>query len=254
MQQETCGQMTVVRGASTREMARLAAEAFALAVKDLLAEHPTVPVVFSGAQSQMEFHAALRERTDIEWNRLDAFAVDEFYAPGIPRHLRVCAQPERDLYSRVPLRSVNLLEADPPDIEAERRRYEALVRAQPPLLACLGVGLSGHLALNEPGADPDDELAVRLVTVCDDSVRQLEQDPNFAALGQIPRQGLTLTLPVLLAARRILVVVPYALKQPIIARLRTSPVTRELPASLLKTHPNATLFLDPESGSPRSLP
>ncbi|MEI8093877.1 MAG: 6-phosphogluconolactonase [Spirochaetales bacterium] len=253
MRKETCGLMTVIRGQSTPDMARLAAEAFARSVSELLVDHDSLPVVFSGAQSQMEFHAALRQRSDIPWNRLDAFAVDEFYAPGIPRHLRVCAQPERDLYSQLPFRSVNVLEADPPDLEAERRRYEALIRANPPRLACLGIGLSGHLALNEPGADPHDRQAVRLVEVCEASKRQLEQDPNFAALGSIPSQGLTLTLPVLLAAKTLLVVVPYALKRPVVEQLFATEVTPELPATLLRTHPDATLFLDPDSaplGSP----
>ena len=242
------GLMTIVQSPTTAQMAARAAQDFVDAAKNLLSCYPTVAVVFSGAQSQGEFHTALRRHKELPWNRLVAFSVDEFVAPGIPAHLRVSAQPQRDLYSWLPFHTVHVLDPDAHDTDAERRRYEQLLALHPPLVACLGVGLSGHVALNEPGADFHDPQVVRLVQVCDDSKRQLERDPNFAALGTIPSQGLTITLPTLMAAERVLVVVPYSLKSGIIKRLIDSPVTPELPASLLKTHPNATLYLDAESG------
>ena len=239
------GELSVLTAETTEEMAACAADDFAAHAERLLRGLPEINVVFAGAESQGAFHAALRTRRTIAWSRINAFSVDEFIAPGMPPENAVSAQPRRDLYRHVPLRSVNVIDFAAPDPEAERARYEALLAAHRPHLCCIGIGISGHIALNEPGAtDFHDPRAVRIVSVCEESKRQLERDPNFRALPAIPERGITTTIPFLLAAEHILVVVPYALKAPIIRRLRESPVTTELPASILKERRNARLYLD----------
>jgi glucosamine-6-phosphate deaminase len=196
----------------------------------------------------MEFHRALAAREDIDWSRINAFAVDDFWSPGMPAACRVAAQPARDLYSRVEPRSINTVDPDAADPEAEARRYEELLREHPPHLACIGIGVSGHLALNEPGACRfDDERLVRVAELCPDSVRQLESDPNFRDLPAIPRTGITCTVPALLAAPRVLAVVPYGIKAPVIRRFFESPVGEELPATALKDKPGSALYLDADS-------
>jgi glucosamine-6-phosphate deaminase len=244
------GRLEVCVGDTTGEMAAAAAAEFARAARRMLREKAEINVVFAGAESQGAFHAALRSRTDIPWERVNAFAVDEFLAPGLPAANAVSAQPMRDLYVHVPVKSVNVIAFDTPDPEAERARYEALLRAHPPDLCAMGIGISGHLALNEPGeTDFNDPLAVRIVTVCDESKRQLESDPNFCALPSIPDRGITITVPFLLSASSVLVVAPYALKAPIIRRLRDEPVSPALPASILTTCGHARLYLDRDSAS-----
>jgi glucosamine-6-phosphate deaminase len=244
------GEMDVVVAESTESMGALAAGHFAAAALDLLRSVPEINVIFSGAESQQPFHRALVREPGIPWQRINAFGVDEFYAPGLPPESAVSAQPRRDLYRHVPLKSVNVIDFAPADPEGERRRYERLIREHPPHICCLGVGLSGHIALNEPGATSfEDRQSVRLVTVTEESKHQLSLDPNFRALPAIPDRGLTVTIPVLIRAPVILVVVPFALKADIIAKLARAPVSPELPASILKTLPTARLYLDPESAS-----
>ncbi len=232
------------------EMAARAAADFARAAAELLASRAELDVVFAGAESQMAFHRALAARRDVEWGRVNAFAVDEFWSPGMPEELAVAAEPRRELYSRVGMKSVNVLDPSAPDAEAERRRYEQLLLARPPDVACIGIGCSGHLALNEPGAtDFRDGQLVRVVDVCEESKRQLEGDPNFKALEAIPARGITMTVPALMRAARVLVVVPYAVKAAVMKRFFASPVTEALPASVLKTKAGARLYLDAGSWS-----
>jgi glucosamine-6-phosphate deaminase len=233
---------------TTEEMAGRAADDFAAHAARLLQGLQEINVVFAGAESQGAFHAALRARRTISWPRINAFSVDEFIAPGMPPENAVSAQPRRDLYRHVALKSVNVIDFAAADPDAERARYEALLAAHRPHICCIGIGISGHVALNEPGeTDFHDQRVVRIVSVCEESKRQLEQDPNFRALPAIPARGITITIPFLLSAAHILVVVPYALKAPIIGRLRDSPVTTDLPASILKERRNAQLYLDPGS-------
>ncbi len=244
------GELNVIVADTTEELARRAADDFAADAGRLLAGRDELNVYFAGAESQMAFHRALAGRTDVDWPRINALGVDEFWAPDIPPQCAVCAQPRRDLYGRVPLRSVHVPDYAAADPQAEADRYARLVQRFPPHVACLGIGQSGHLAFNEPGdTDLNDSRSVRLIDVCEASRRQLTTDPNFARLGVIPTRGITLTVPALLRAERVLVIVPLASKAEIIRRFFTSPVSPDLPATALKTRPAARLYLDAASFS-----
>lgn len=232
-------------GESTEEMARKAAEDVAQAVGEVLAETDEVNIVFAAAESQQAFHRALRDAPGIEWSQVNAFAVDDFHAPGIPAELAVAAQIRRDLHSHVNPKSVHEVDFAAPDAEAERARYEALIRANPPDIACLGIGRSGHLALNEPGGtDFNDPWTVRVVEICAESRQQLLDDPNFQALGTIPERGITLTIPAIVSIPRVFLIVPLKSKAPVMKRFFESDVTPDLPASILKAKDNVRLYLD----------
>ena len=229
--------------------AQRAAGDFAVALADVLASKPMANVVFAGAESQQPFHHALTRRDDVEWSRLRAFAVDEFYAPDIPIELTVAAQPKRDLYAHVSPAELYVIDHAAANAAAERSRYEALIRTHQPDIACLGIGRSGHVAFNEPGqTDFDDPRIVRVIDVCEQSKRQLMTDPNFKALGRIPAHGITITLPTLMRAKHVLVNVPYESKAQIIKRLfDATEVTPDLPATVLKRAANVRLYLDATS-------
>jgi glucosamine-6-phosphate deaminase len=163
----------------------------------------------------------------------------------------VAEQPRRDLYTLVHPKSINTIRFDAPDPEAERRRYETLITANPPDIACLGIGRSGHVAFNEPGqTDFLDSQKVRLISVVDESKQQLMDDPNFRRLGIIPDKGITITLAELMRCPHVYVVVPYREKAPVIRRLFTlREATPEFPASILRDKDGAVLFLDTDSYS-----
>ncbi|HTL52492.1 MAG TPA: 6-phosphogluconolactonase [Planctomycetota bacterium] len=242
------GTARVVVHATPELSAAAAAEKFADAVLVTLRTKLACNVVFAGAQSQMPFHAALVQRTDINWSRINAFSVDDFYSPGMPAEYAVAAQPQRDLYAHVKLKSIHVLDYKAQDPYAECRRYAALLNKFPTDIACIGIGISGHLALNEPGDTKfNDPELVRLVVVPELSQQQLMTDPNFQALGVIPKKGLTMTIPAILRAQTILAIVPYALKAGILRTVLSCPVSEAVPASVLKTHPNTTLYLDNDS-------
>jgi len=135
------------------------------------------------------------------------------------------------------------------DAEAERARYEGILRAHTLYMACIGIGESGHIGLNGPGqTDFHDAALTRIVTLPPTSRAQLERD-EFLGGTAIPAKGITTTIPKLMEARYMFVVVPFANKAQIVRRLIAEPVSEALPATILKTHPNAHLYLDAESAS-----
>jgi glucosamine-6-phosphate deaminase len=231
-----------------RSLAQRAATDAALELSQLQQKLQEINVILAGAQSQMEFHKYLARQKEIDWSKINTFAVDDFWCPGMPASCRVSAQPRRDLYSAVTPRSVNFIDPDAADPEIERARYEALIASHPPDLACVGIGVSGHLALCEPGAaDFNDPCKVRMAELCQDSKRQLEQDPNFNSMEQIPSQGITCTIPTILSARHLMVLVPYKIKAAAIRRFFTTDPTPAEPSTALKTRPGTRLYLDAES-------
>ena len=143
---------------------------------------------------------------------------------------------------------VNLVRFNAIDPEAECVRFEALLREKPIDILCQGIGTSGHLALNEPDqCSFTDVRWVRVMNLVPQSKKQLIADPNFAELGYIPSQGITMTIPAILSAVRVYTMVPLKLKKPILTRLAGTLVpTESLPASVL-LEKEGLLYVDEDS-------
>ncbi len=242
------GKTRIVRCISNADLGRTAATAVADTCNRLLAKQPLVRWVFAAGESQSTFHHALSERRDIDWSRVVAFNVDDFWHLRLPEKFTCGFQTTQELYAKVRPRETNLVDWQAVDPEAECRRYETALRAAPIDIMCQGIGTSGHLALNEPGqADFKDARWVRLVDVAEQSKRQLMDDPNFKAFGSIPDKGITMTIPAIISARYIFTIVPLGLKKNILTKLvactRPDPL---VPASIL-LEKEGTLFVDNDS-------
>ncbi|MDX6226894.1 MAG: glucosamine-6-phosphate deaminase, partial [Frankiales bacterium] len=114
-------------------------------------------------------------------------------------------------------------------------------------IACLGIGVNGHIAFNDPPADFSDPVAVKVVELSLESRRQQVDDECFAELADVPSQAITLTVPRLLAADRMFCMVPGEEKRAALTATLYGPIGPQVPATVLRTHPNCTIYLD--SGS-----
>lgn len=216
----------------------------AAALRDALEHRHRVRVMFASAPSQQDMLAALRSAPGIDWRRVTAFHMDEYI--GLPEDA-----PQRfgrflvdHLFDGVRPGEVHLLEPDD-DPEAECERYAALIRAAPLDVVCVGIGENGHLAFNDPpDADFHDLATVKVVTLSDASRQQQVNDGCFDRLDVVPRRAVTVTLPALLAGHRLVGTVVGANKRDAVHRSLTGPVDASCPASALRRHPDATLYLD----------
>ena len=134
------------------------------------------------------------------------------------------------------------------EAEAECDRYAALLRSHPLDLCCLGIGENGHLAFNDPPvadfADPLDVKVVELETAC--RLQQVHEG-HFAELAAVPAHAITVTIPALLRAERVLAIVPEARKAAPVRAALTGPIATSCPASALRTAAHVTIHLEPES-------
>jgi len=237
-----------VRGFTSRlAMAETAAAEIGATLRRLLASQPAVRMIFAAAPSQADTLAALRRAPGIDWSRVTAFHMDEYIglAPGAPQRFAVWL--DAHVFTRLPFAAVHRIVPEP-DPAAAIARYAALLNEAPNDVVCLGIGVNGHLAFNDPPvadfADPLDVKRVDLDLAC----RQQQVDDDcFATLAEVPRQAITLTIPLLMRGRHLFCVVPGRSKRAAVAAALTGPIAPACPASVLRTHPDCTLYLDPES-------
>lgn len=134
------------------------------------------------------------------------------------------------------------------DPEKTCREYAEKLNAADPQLCLLGVGENGHLAFNDPQvADFQDAADLKIVHL--DKVCRTQQvnEGWFASIEQVPECAITLTIPVLLRVPQLIVSVPGRRKAKIVRSTLDGPVSTECPATILRSHPNVTMYLDPES-------
>lgn len=236
-----------------RDRQAMGAAAAALAaqyIDQMLSEAEEASVVFASAASQNEFLEALRTRPEIDWTRITVFHLDEYLGISEEHPASFRRYLIDHLVGLVPVRKFQPLRGDAPDPEAECARYQDLLRTARPGLVALGIGENGHLAFNDPAeCDFDDPRDVRIVEL--DEVCRLQQvhDGAFETLEAVPKHALTLTVPAILRAPRIIGCVPGPTKKESVKRTLEGPIAEECPASALRRHANARLFLDTESAA-----
>lgn len=237
-------------------LGRAAGEEASGVLRERLAAQPWARVVFAAAPSQNESLAALAAAEGIDWSRVEAFHMDEYVglAAGAPqRFARYLAE---RLFDRVRPGRVHLIglgdaAAGLAEAAAECRRYAALLAAAPIDLVCLGIGENGHIAFNDPPvADFEDPEAVKPVALDEACRRQQVHDGCFASIADVPTHAITLTIPTLLAARRLVCAVPGPTKRAAIERLLAGPVSTACPATILRGHGGCTLHVDHDSAPP----
>lgn len=243
------GRLTVQVYPSRAEMGRAAAVVVAAELKRLVARDGGGAAVFASAPSQNEMLAALRADASIPWPRITAFHLDEYVGLGADHPASFRRFLKERLFDHVRVRAFHGLDGQAPDLAGECGRYAALLRQAAPGLAVLGVGENGHLAFIDPPADFADPSDVRVVELDGACRNQQVHDGAFARIEDVPRTALSLTVPYLMSVPRAVAVVPGPAKRAAVRAALDGPLTAACPASILRRHPDATLFLDEDSAA-----
>ena len=227
-----------------------AAADVAAAMRAALADQGRVRMAFAAAPSQEEFLAALVATPGLDWSRVTAFQLDDYVGLPAEAPQRFGQFLRTRLFDKVRPGEVHLIgaAASGDEATAEARRYAALLAAASLDIVCLGIGENGHLAFNDPPvADFRDPERVKVVELDEPCQRQQVNDGCFPSLEQVPTHAITLTIPTLLSGRRLICVVPGPTKREAVRRTLSGPIATACPASILRTHPACTLYLDAHS-------
>jgi glucosamine-6-phosphate deaminase len=231
---------------SRREMGALAANDIAHEIRTCIQRQQCMRMIFAAAPSQNEMLIALREEKDIDWSRITAFHMDEYLGLPAGAPQRFSCWLRKTIFDHLPFAAVHLL--DPGDNPAQAAsEYAAKLHAAPIDIVCCGIGSNGHLAFNDPPADFNDPLTVKIVDLDTKCRQQQVDDQCFATLNDVPTCALTITVPGLLASHAIFCTVPGAMKKEAVYRALSEPITPMCPASALRLHARCILYLDTHS-------
>lgn len=251
MQKQIAKDRLTVKIYGTRAaMGRAAGEDAAACLRELLREKDEVNVIFAAAPSQNEMLDTLASAPGIDWGRVNAFHMDEYVglSPDAPQGFGNFLR--RALFDKVPFKAVRYICEKGLTEEETTARYDALLREYPVDLVCLGIGENGHIAFNDPWvADFDDPLLIKRVPLDAVCRQQQVNDGCFARLEDVPREALTLTVPALFAAKRLVCTVPAPTKAEAVFRTVNEPISEDVPATVMRRHPDAVMYCDADSGA-----
>ncbi len=232
----------------TAAMARAAADRAARVLVEAVARRGVAHAMFATGNSQLDFVDLLVHHTGgVPWRDTVVFHMDEYVGIGPDHPAGFQHWIRRRIVEPAAPRAAHYLDglASP---DRECARYAALLAEYPLDLCCLGIGENGHLAFNDPPVadfeDPDDVKVVTLDAACR---RQQVGEGHFAADADVPREAVTVTIPALLRAGRVLAIVPEARKAEPVRQALEGPVGVACPASILQRSGHATVFLDAQS-------
>jgi glucosamine-6-phosphate deaminase len=207
-------------------------------------------MIFAAAPSQNEFLAALIQADTIDWQRVNAFHMDEYI--GLPENdpRTFSSFLKEKIFGKLPFHTVNYINGNATDPDRECKRYAELLTQFPTDIVCMGIGENGHIAFNDPHvADFNDPLKVKIVSLDADCRQQQVNDKCFDILDEVPTHAITLTVPVLMAGTYIYCMVPGEKKAKAVYNTLHAEITEKCPATILRRHENALLFIDKDSGA-----
>lgn len=227
-----------------------AAQAAADALRALAGRNGSIAAIFATGASQLDTLRALVRIPGLPWARVRCFHMDEYIGMSADHPASFRRYLREKLTQRVQMKEFFEIDGTAPDPEQECRDYAEQLRLAGPQLCLLGIGENGHLAFNDPAEadfnDPVDVKIVKLDRVCRE---QQAAEGWFQRFQEVPERAITLTIPALFRVPRLILSVPGSRKATIVRRTLEEPISTDCPATLLRTHPGATIYLDQESSA-----
>lgn len=238
--------MKITVAETKEQMGRRAADLAAERICAAISAHGEARVVFASAASQFEFIESLLAHAEVDWTKVHGFHLDEYVGLKADHPASFRRFLKERLLAKLPrpVGEFTFVGGDAADAAAECARLEAAVRERPVDLACIGIGENGHIAFNDPPADFGTEAAYAVVALDEVCRRQQVGEGWYPDLDHVPTHAFSMTVPQIMAAGSIVVVVPDSRKADAVAAAVDGPLTNMCPASILRTHPDCTLFLD----------
>lgn len=226
------------------EMGVEAAYEVSLYIKTLFEKKEEINCIFAAAPSQNDFLQSLVNDTNIEWERINAFHMDEYVGLEQGSAQSFSGFLNNAIFNRVPFKSIHLINGKA-ERKSEVERYSNLLLEYPTDIVFLGIGENGHLAFNDPSvADFQDPALVKVVELEKACREQQVHDCCFLTLDNVPTHAFTVTIPGLMRSEQVFCIAPTVRKASATAKALKGPITRECPASILRTKNNTKMYID----------
>lgn len=225
-----------------------AADQAAAAMRRAILDHGYARIIAATGASQLDFLDALTASRNIDWPRVELFHLDEYVGLPITHPASFRKYLLERLIHKAGIENYHLLDGSGDPDEVIRGVGNALQWA-PVDVAFVGIGENGHLAFNDPPADFQTEEPYLIVELDEACRRQQVGEGWFASISEVPRRAISMSVRQILKAKEIICVVPDARKARAVKLCFEGEVSPMAPASILRTHPAATIYLDRDSAS-----
>lgn len=232
---------------NSKELGRAAAADVAARLREAIALRGEARIVLSTGASQFDMFEALVEE-DVDWSKVDMFHLDEYIALPITHKASFRKYLQERFVDRVSLRSVNYVDTEG-DINSAIAAISEKLTEKPVDIGLIGIGENGHIAFNDPPADFGTEACYIVVDLDDNCKRQQVREGWFPTPDDVPKQAVSMTVHRIMMCRSVISVVPHEVKAKAVAATLSTPVCPEVPATMLKMHPDWSLYLDKNSAS-----
>ena len=224
-------------------LGRAAADQAAISLRHAIRDRGRARIIAATGASQFEFLDALTGAPEIDWSRVEMFHLDEYIGLPISHPASFRKYLIDRLINKTGITKYHLLDADG-DVPQTILNIGGELNATSIDIAFVGIGENGHLAFNDPPADFQTEEPYLIVSLDEACRRQQVSEGWFTDLSQVPRKAISMSVRQILKAKEIIAVVPDARKAPAVKACLEGEISPSVPASILRTHPNTTVFLD----------
>ena len=230
------------------QLGQKAAEQTAAVLNEAIAAKGSARIILSTGASQFDTIEALRKQK-VDWTKVEMFHLDEYIGIGndhpasFIKYLK-----ERFLKDDIPMKHSYFIDGlrDPDEMMAEVTKD---LLAAPVDVALIGIGENAHIAFNDPPANFDTKESFIIVELDEACKAQQVREKWFATLDDVPKIAITMTVHQIMQAKVIISCVPYPQKAQAVANTVNNDVTNMIPATILKTHPNWSLYVDKDSAA-----
>ena len=239
--------MKIIVSENKIENGRRAAADGAALMRSALESNGQANIIVATGASQFEMLAAL-VKEDVDWSRVTGFHLDEYIGLPISHPASFRKYLKERFVDLVPLRAFHYVSGEN-DPHAECARLGEIIARQPIDVAFVGIGENGHLAFNDPPADFETEQPYLVVNLDEACRRQQMGEGWFPTLNDVPPRAISMSVQHILKSRSIICTVPDERKAQAVKNTVEGEVTPDVPASILQTHADTTLYLDPPAAS-----
>lgn len=231
----------------SKELGKSAAKHVAQVLRDCIEKKGNARIVLSTGASQFDTIAALVEEPDIKWECVEMFHLDEYvdlpitHVASFRKYLQ-----ERFVDKVGTLKAVHFVDGTKECIA----KLTEEIRKSPIDIGLIGIGENAHIAFNDPPADFDTKEAYIIVNLNETCKKQQMGEGWFATIDDVPKQAVSMTAYQIMQCERIVSCVPHKVKADAIEKtIKSDKVDNNIPATLLKTHPDFILYVDENSAS-----
>jgi glucosamine-6-phosphate deaminase len=230
-------------------LARGAAEQAAAAIRQAIDERGRCRIVLATGTSQFAFLDALTSIPGLEWNKVEAFHLDEYVGISVTHPASFRRILLDRVINKVGISKYWFLEGDASNLSKAIAETGRQLTSAPIDLALVGIGENGHIAFNDPPADFATEKPYIVVQLDEACRRQQVGEGWFTDVSKVPKQAISMSVRQIMKSRRIIAVVPDRRKAQAIKLCVEGEINPLAPGSILRQHGNTTVYLDVDSAS-----